>query len=70
MVDFADPPILLHDVCPDLDEVVRVLERGTPYTPLGGWIRPGLDPEAETSAMWFQEDWVHADYKLDGSAHA
>jgi len=67
MVRFADPPVLLHDVFSDLDEVVRVLERGAPYTPLGGWMRPGLDPEAETSAMWFQEDWVHADYKLDGS---
>ncbi len=70
-VHLADPPILLHDVFPDLDEVVRLLERGAPYTPLGGWMRPGLDPdpdpEAETSAMWFQEDWVHADYKLDGS---
>lgn len=67
MVLFADPPVLMQDVFPDLDAVLRLLEAGAPYTPLGGWMRPGLDPDAETSAMWFQEDWVHADYALEGS---
>jgi len=62
----AKPPVLLRDVF-DCDAVLRLLERGAPYTPLGGWMRPGLDPDAETSAMWFQEDWVHADYRLPGS---
>jgi hypothetical protein len=67
MIHHADPPVLLHDVFDDLDAVIRLLERGAPYTPLGGWMRPGLDPDAETSAMWFQEDWVHADYALEGA---
>ena len=67
MVHFADPPVLMQDVFPDLDAVLRLLEGGAPYTPLGGWMRPGLDPDAETTAMWFQEDWVHADYALEGS---
>ena len=39
----------------------------TPYTPLGGWYNPNADPDAATSAMWFQEDWVHADYRAPGS---
>jgi hypothetical protein len=66
MGHYAKQPVLLHDVF-DIDEVLRLLVRGAPYTPLGGWMRPGLDPDAATSAMWFQEDWVHADYALPGS---
>jgi len=60
-------PILLRDVFDDPTDVVRLLERGAPYTPLGGWMRPGLDPDAPTSVMWFQEDWVHADFRLPGA---
>ena len=41
MVHFADPPVLMQDVFPDLDAVLRLLERRAPYTPLGGWMRPG-----------------------------
>ncbi len=67
MVHDADPPILLRDVYGDLDEVVRLVERSAPYSPLGGWMRPGLDPDIENSPMWFQNDWVHADFKLEGS---
>lgn len=51
----------------DPNEVVRLLERNAPYTPLGGWYRPGADPDAPTSPMWFQNDWVHADLRVEGS---
>jgi hypothetical protein len=63
------PPILLDGVfeASGLAAVRSLLERGAPYTPLGGWNRPGLDPDAETSVMWFQQDWVHADYRLEGA---
>lgn len=63
------PPVLLRNVfdASGLAAIHALLERGAPYTPLGGWMRPGLDPDAETSVMWFQEDWVHADYRLEGS---
>ncbi|MCP4907461.1 MAG: hypothetical protein GY910_20985 [bacterium] len=67
MIHDAKPPILLRDVYDDLDEVIRLVERSAPYTPLGGWMRPGLDPDVENSPMWFQNDWVHADFKLEGS---
>lgn len=67
MVQLTTDPLLLREVFPDPERVVRLLERGAPYTPLGGWMRPGLDPDAETSVMWFQEDWVHADFALPGS---
>src|SRR5262245_51775178 len=60
-------PVLLRDVFDDPTHVVRLLERGAPYTPLGGWMRPGLDPDAPTSVMWFQEDWVHAEFRLPGA---
>lgn len=67
MIHYSDPPILLHDVIENLDDVVGLLERNAPYTPLGGWYRPGTDPDAATSAMWFQNDWVHADLRVEGS---
>ncbi len=67
MIHYSDPPILLRDVIEDVDDVVQLLERNAPYTPLGGWYRPGSDPEAPTSPMWFQNDWVHADLRVEGS---
>ena len=67
MIRISDPPILLRGVIEDLGAVVRLLERAAPYTPLGGWYRPGADRDAATSPMWFQNDWVHADLRVDGS---
>ncbi len=67
MIHYSDPPILLRDVIDDVGDVVRLLERNAPYTPLGGWYRPGADLDAQTSAMWFQNDWVHADLRVEGS---
>ena len=67
MIPEADPPILLRDVIEDPSEAVALFERNAPYTPLGGWYRPGADPDAPTSPMWFQNDWVHADLAVRGS---
>ncbi len=67
MVETARPPLLLEDVIGDLDAVVRLLERNAPYTPLGGWYRPGVDEDVPSSPMWFQADWVHADLAVEGS---
>lgn len=67
MIHYSDPPLLLRDVIEDLDEVVRLLERNAPYTPLGGWYNPGADPDAATSPLWFQNDFVHADLKVEGA---
>jgi len=47
---------VLRNVIADPDDVVRLLERNAPFTPLGGWDRPGADPDAATSAMWFLND--------------
>jgi hypothetical protein len=67
MIQYSDPPILLRDVIEDVGLVVRLLERNAPYTPLGGWYRPGADIDAPTSPMWFQNDWVHAELRVEGS---
>jgi hypothetical protein len=67
MIEEANPPVLLRDVIEDLSEVVTLFERNAPYTPLGGWYRPDMDPDEPTSAMWFQKDWVHADLAVEGS---
>lgn len=64
---YAAPPLLLHDVIEDPERVIALLERHAPYTPLGGWYRPDADPDEASSAMWFQQDWVHADYRAEGS---
>lgn len=64
---YAEPPVLIRDVIDDLDRVYALLAADAPYTPLGGWYAPGADPDAATSAMWFQQDWVHADYQAPGS---
>jgi len=67
VIQYSDPPILLRDVIDDVGEVLRLLERVAPYTPLGGWYRPGADLDAATSPMWFQNDWVHAGVRVEGS---
>ena len=64
---YADPPILLRDVLPETEAVVALLEANAPYTPLGGWYRPGTDPDEASSPLWFQQDWVHADAAIAGS---
>lgn len=61
------PPILLRDVFDDVGEVVRLLERNAPYTPLGGWYRPDAEMDTPSSPMWFQNDWVHSDLQVEGS---
>lgn len=67
MIHYSNPPHLLHDVIPDLAPVIDLLERNAPYSPLGGWFRPGVDRDATTNALWFQKDWVHADFRAEGS---
>ena len=64
---YAPPPVLIQGVIEDLDRVYTLLSDCAPYTPLGGWYAPGADPDAATSALWFQQDWVHADYRAPGS---
>ena len=67
MIRYAAAPVLLRDVIEDRDAVLGLLERNAPYTPLGGWYRPDLDPDEPTSPLWFQNDWVHADLCVEGS---
>lgn len=67
MIRYSEPPILLRHVIDDVDEVVRLLERAAPYTPLGGWYRPDADLDVPSSPLWFQNDWVHADLRVEGS---
>ena len=67
MIHLADPPTLLSDVIADLDAVQRLLHDNAPYTPLGGWFRPGQGEETPSSPMWFQNDWVHADAAVPGA---
>jgi hypothetical protein len=63
----AGPPSLLRNVIPDVTAVRTMLEANAPYTPLGGWFWPGQDEEVPSRAMWFQNDWVHADVAVPGS---
>ena len=67
MLHPVSPPALLRDVLEDLSPVLRLLEEQAPYTPLGGWFRPGLGDEVPTSPLWFQNDFVHADFVAPGS---
>lgn len=67
MLRQSEPPILLRDVIEDLGDVVGLLERNAPYTPLGGWYRPDAELDVANSPMWFQNDWVHADLSVPGS---
>lgn len=68
MLHYSEPPILLENVIDDLPLVRALLERNAPYTPLGGWYTPGSEVSDEpTSALWFQNDWVHGDFSVEGS---
>jgi hypothetical protein len=67
MIRYSAPPVLLRDVIDPLGDVVGLLERNAPYTPLGGWYRPDADPDEATSPLWFQNDWVHADLRVEGA---
>ncbi len=67
MIHYSDPPILLENVIDDLALVRGLLERNAPYTPLGGWYAGGAaETDEPTSALWFQNDWVHADLAVEG----
>jgi hypothetical protein len=63
----CDSPILLRDLLDDLDLAANLFERNAPYRPLGGWFRPDRESDEATSPMWFQKDWVHADFAAEGS---
>jgi hypothetical protein len=67
MIHYADPPIFLDGLIDDPAQVAGLFERAAPYTPLGGWFMPKHEGDRATSAMWFQKDWVHADFALPGS---
>jgi hypothetical protein len=67
MLEPKTPPILLRDVIDDLGSVVDLFTRNAPYTPLGGWFRPDHRGGEATSPMWFQKDWVHADFIAEGA---
>ena len=67
MLSASNPPILLDGLIDDLDAVADLFERNAPYTPLGGWFRPDRDGGEATSPMWFQKDWVHAEFAAEGA---
>jgi hypothetical protein len=64
---YAKPPVLLHDVIPEIGAVVDLLAGNAPYRPLGGWFRSGNEAEIASLPMWFQKDWVHADLMVPGA---
>ncbi|MBW2244487.1 MAG: hypothetical protein JRH01_21085 [Deltaproteobacteria bacterium] len=64
---YSNPPSLLENVIPDLGDVVGLLERNAPYTPLGGWFRPDLDIETARTPMWFQKTWMDPKSAVEGS---
>jgi len=66
-MQYAEPPLLLENVIAEPSKVIALLEQNVPYTPLGGWYRPGVDPDEATSAMWFQKDWVHDGVAVEGA---
>ncbi len=37
MLSYADPPLILRDVFPNIQQVQDLLTTHAPYTPLGGW---------------------------------
>ena len=42
MLSYADPPLILRDVFPNIQQVQDLLTTHAPYTPLGGWYNPEL----------------------------
>lgn len=67
MIESSRSPILLNDLIEDLGAVAGLYERSAPYNPLGGWFRPDHEGGEATSPMWFQKDWVHADFAVPGA---
>ena len=68
MIHYSNPPILLENVIDDLELVRGLLERNAPYTPLGGWYSGGTaETDRADRALWFQNDWVHANLAVEGS---
>ncbi len=67
MITYSDPPVLLHDVIADLEDVVRLLQAEAPYAPLGGWYSSGVAAHARTRPMWFRGDWVFDDHAVAGA---
>ena len=63
----SNPPILLEDLIDDVGDVAEIFASNAPYTPLGGWFRPDREGGEATSPMWFQKDWVHADFTAEGA---
>ena len=61
------PPILLEGLIDDLSLVEALYGSCAPYTPLGGWFRPDQEGGEARSPMWFQGDWVHADFAAPGA---
>ena len=60
-------PILLEALIKDLADVEQIFARAAPYTPLGGWFRPDRQGDEAVSPMWFQNDWVHSDFSVQGA---
>ncbi|MGI9293597.1 MAG: hypothetical protein ACR2PS_06405 [Pseudomonadales bacterium] len=67
MPHVSKPPVLLEHLFDDPGMVVEILRQNAPYTPLGGWFRPDQGQGEAMSPMWFQEDWLHADYAAPGA---
>ncbi len=67
MLDHSKPPILLDDLIDDVDAVRGLFAANAPYNPLGGWFRPDREGGEATSPMWFQKDWVHADFAVENA---
>jgi len=60
------PPIHLDGLIDDLRRVEALYAACSPYRPLGGWFRPDQEGGEATSPMWFQGDWLHADFATPG----
>lgn len=67
MPHVSKPPVLLENLFDDPGVVIEMLRENAPYTPLGGWFRPDQGNGEAMSPMWFQKDWVHADYAAEGA---
>ncbi len=66
MVATASQPVLIEGLIDDLARVEALYAACAPYTPLGGWFRPDQDGAEARSPMWFQGDWLHADFAAPG----
>jgi len=67
VIHYSDPPLLLRNVIPKLEDARALLAANAPYTPLGGWYTPDAELDVASSPMWFQNDFVHADLQVPGS---